>query len=86
MRFVYAEWFLQRPRLTQWRQGKTTTTERMLYYSGFSRRIGGKRKNLDVLRLVHVHQGRLKHARIDTDGRSPHVFSNHVKAQRFPRG
>lgn len=23
-------------------QGKTTTTERMLYYSGFTRRIGGK--------------------------------------------
>jgi translation elongation factor EF-G len=22
-------------------QGKTTTTERMLYYSGFTRRIGG---------------------------------------------
>lgn len=24
-----------------WQQGKTTTTERMLYYSGFSRRLGG---------------------------------------------
>ena len=23
-------------------QGKTTTTERMLYYSGFTRRIGGR--------------------------------------------
>ena len=23
------------------RQGKTTTTERMLYYSGYTRRIGG---------------------------------------------
>ena len=32
-------------------KGKTTTTERMLYYSGFTRRLGGQYLHLTVFSL-----------------------------------